>query len=169
MAREIGIYTAGAQGFDDFGREALNTMIIPVMEELQYKIYNPWLLTDAKKVQRATQMKYGLRRKRAWDKLNDEIFSNNEAAIRKSHGLLVILDGGGLDPDSGTSWEMGFGYALGKKLLGLRTDFRLAGDNDGCMVNIMIERSILRSGGMICTDRHNLPSCALALFGDPRI
>ncbi len=44
----------------------------------------------------------------------------------------------GADPDSGTSWEMGYAYAKGKPVVGLRTDFRPGAEHG---VNIMLSRS----------------------------
>ncbi len=53
--------------------------------------------------------------------------------------VVAVLDGGS-DADSGTSWEIGYAYAKGKKLLGLRTDFRTFGPEGN--VNLMIEVSL---------------------------
>ncbi|VVB90724.1 Nucleoside 2-deoxyribosyltransferase [uncultured archaeon] len=65
------------------------------------------------------------------------IFSKNEAAIEKSDIIVAVVDGA--DVDSGTAWEIGFAYARGKPILGLRTDFRTLGIEG--TVNLMIERS----------------------------
>ena len=50
-----------------------------------------------------------------------------------------MLDG--VDVDSGTAWEIGYAYAKGKPVFGLRTDFRTLGIEG--TVNLMIERSIV--------------------------
>ncbi len=65
------------------------------------------------------------------------IFSKNEAAIKRSDIVVAVVDGA--DVDSGTAWEIGYAYALGKPILGLRTDFRTLGIEG--TVNLMIERS----------------------------
>jgi len=65
------------------------------------------------------------------------IFSKNEAAIKNSDIIVAVVDGA--DVDSGTAWEIGYAYALGKPILGLRTDFRTLGIEG--TVNLMIERS----------------------------
>lgn len=57
------------------------------------------------------------------------IFCDDRNAIDKAKIIIAILDG--QDTDSGTSWELGYAYALNKKVFGLLTDFRLA-------LNIMI-------------------------------
>ncbi len=67
------------------------------------------------------------------------IFSKNETAIQNSDIIAAVLDG--TDVDSGTAWEIGYAYALGKPILGLRTDFRTLGVEG--TVNLMIERSII--------------------------
>ncbi len=66
------------------------------------------------------------------------IFDKNLAAIDKADILVAVVDGS--DVDSGTSWEIGYAYALGKPVLGLRTDFRTLGIEG--TVNLMIERSV---------------------------
>jgi nucleoside 2-deoxyribosyltransferase len=65
--------------------------------------------------------------------------------VRDAHQLLACLDGP--DVDSGTCIEIGYAYALGKPILGCRTDFR-ASEVEG--VNAMV-----RYG---CTDYIVAPS-----------
>ncbi len=65
------------------------------------------------------------------------IFSNNLNALKNADILLAIIDGA--DADSGTAWEMGYASSLGKKVIGLRTDFRRSGDHE--KVNLMLEES----------------------------
>ncbi len=67
------------------------------------------------------------------------IFGKNEAGIRNSDIVAAVVDG--TDVDSGTAWEIGYAYALGKPILGLRTDFRTLGIEG--TVNLMIERSVV--------------------------
>ena len=67
------------------------------------------------------------------------IFNKNEAAIDKSDIIVAVIDGA--DVDSGTAWEIGYAYARGKSILGLRTDFRTLGIEG--TVNLMIERSVV--------------------------
>jgi nucleoside 2-deoxyribosyltransferase len=75
------------------------------------------------------------------------IFSKNEAAIEKSDIIVAVIDGA--DVDSGTAWEIGYAYARGKPILGLRTDFRTLGIEG--TVNLMIERSVI-----LCTSIREL-------------
>ena len=67
------------------------------------------------------------------------IFGKNEAAIINSDIIVAVIDG--TDVDSGTAWEIGFAYARGKPIFGLRTDFRTLGIEG--TVNLMIERSVV--------------------------
>ncbi|MCQ6962013.1 nucleoside 2-deoxyribosyltransferase [Methanolobus chelungpuianus] len=67
------------------------------------------------------------------------IFENDVKGIDQSDIVLAVLDGGS-DVDSGTAWEMGYAYAKGKKVLGLKTDFRTFGEEG--IVNLMMEMSI---------------------------
>jgi nucleoside 2-deoxyribosyltransferase len=80
------------------------------------------------------------------DKKNRQkiIFDKNLAAIDKADILVAVVDGA--DADSGTSWEIGYAYALGKPVLGLRTDFRTLGIEG--TVNLMIERSVILCSGV---------------------
>ena len=76
----------------------------------------------------------------------EAIFSKNLAAIEISDILVAVLDG--VDVDSGTAWEIGYAYAKGKPVFGLRTDFRTLGIEG--TVNLMIERSIVLCMSIPC-------------------
>jgi nucleoside 2-deoxyribosyltransferase/predicted secreted protein len=66
-----------------------------------------------------------------------KIFSENIKALEKSDIIVAVIDGA--DADSGTAWEMGYAYALGKPVFALRTDFRRTGMHE--QVNMMLEES----------------------------
>ena len=78
---------------------------------------------------------------------NHNLAGQNEKAIRKCSIVLAVLDG--VDVDSGTASEIGFGYGIGKTVYGLRTDTRRTGDNEGAVVNLQVEYWIRASGGDI--------------------
>ncbi|MBN2487534.1 MAG: nucleoside 2-deoxyribosyltransferase domain-containing protein [Methanosarcinaceae archaeon] len=67
------------------------------------------------------------------------VFNKNCKAIDNSDIILAVLDGGS-DVDSGTAWELGYAYAKGKVVLGLKTDFRTLGSEG--TVNLMMEVSL---------------------------
>ncbi len=56
--------------------------------------------------------------------------------IQRADLVVAILDGS--DADSGTCWECGYAYALGKPIVGVRTDLR-ASEDEG--VNAMLRRT----------------------------
>jgi nucleoside 2-deoxyribosyltransferase len=78
------------------------------------------------------------------DKTNRQkiIFDKNLKGIERSDILVAVIDGA--DVDSGTAWEIGYAFAKGKPIFGLRTDFRSLGIEG--TVNLMIERSVIMSG-----------------------
>lgn len=67
------------------------------------------------------------------------IFENDVRGVDGSDIVLAVLDGGS-DVDSGTAWEMGYAYAKGMPVLGLKTDFRTFGDEG--IINLMMEMSM---------------------------
>ncbi len=69
------------------------------------------------------------------DRENTKKFYNSDVeAIYNSEAILSILNGA--DVDSGTSWEIGFAYALGKPIFGLYQDTR------NMDLNLMIKNSV---------------------------
>ena len=76
--------------------------------------------------------------------------------------MLAILDG--TDVDSGTASEIGYAFALGKKILGYRGDFRLTGDNPGSTVNLQVEYFIRKSGGRIVRSVEELADALVGCF-----
>ena len=56
--------------------------------------------------------------------------------VEQCHALVAILDGP--DADSGTAFEMGYAHALGKPMVGVRTDFRELQEHGA---NLMLARS----------------------------
>ena len=73
------------------------------------------------------------------EKQNQEcIFKKCLEGVNISDIVVAVLDG--VDVDSGTAWEIGYTYAMGKPVIGLRTDFRTLSDG---IVNLMVEMSIV--------------------------
>ena len=56
--------------------------------------------------------------------------------LRRADLVVAILDGS--DADSGTCWECGYAYALGKPVIGVRTDLR-GSEDEGA--NAMLRRT----------------------------
>jgi nucleoside 2-deoxyribosyltransferase len=61
--------------------------------------------------------------------------------------MLAVLDGP--DVDSGTAAEIGYAAKAGLVIVGLRTDTRRTGDNEGVVVNLQVEYFIRASGGSV--------------------
>jgi len=76
------------------------------------------------------------------------IFAQHLRALQDADIVVAVIDGA--DADSGTSWEMGYAYALGKRVVALRTDFRIAGHHE--RVNLMLEES-----AAVVTAKEELP------------
>lgn len=85
----------------------------------------------------------------------DRLFSLNTSEIENADIVLAILDQA--DPDSGTCWECGYAYKAGRPIVGLRTDFRAAGDDSERPVNLMLGRSCK---GFVAVPRHKVDDLA---------
>lgn len=70
------------------------------------------------------------------DKQYGALFRMCVAGIDDADAVVAMIDGA--EVDSGTAWEMGYAYARGKPVVGVRTDFRPGAEHG---VNIMLSRS----------------------------
>ena len=98
-------------------------------------------LEDSEKSANFSQIQQDLR------EINHQIGEQNANLIRSADLMVAVLYGS--DVDSGTAGEIGFAFALGKPIWGLRGDIRLGGDNLGCRINLQVEYFINASGGKI--------------------
>jgi nucleoside 2-deoxyribosyltransferase len=156
------LYLASPLGFSEAGRHFYTEVLVPRLGRLGCEILDPWTLTEAAKIEAVVRMPYGAEKRDAWRELSVEIGRNNAAAITACDVLLAVLDGS--DVDSGTAAEIGFAFALKKKIVGYRGDFRLSADNEGTTVNLQVEYFIRQSGGTIVTALEEIP-VALSLKG----
>jgi nucleoside 2-deoxyribosyltransferase len=65
------------------------------------------------------------------------IFDTCRVGIERCTCVVALLDG--TQVDDGTAWEIGYAYARGLPIYGIRTDFRHAGETRHSTVNSMIE------------------------------
>jgi nucleoside 2-deoxyribosyltransferase len=65
------------------------------------------------------------------------IFKGCRSSIDNCTCVVALLDGPQVD--DGTAWELGYAFAKGIPLYGLRTDFRRAGETPHSRVNSMIQ------------------------------
>jgi nucleoside 2-deoxyribosyltransferase len=66
----------------------------------------------------------------------DAIFRKDLAGVDWADAIVAIMDGP--DPDSGTAWECGYAYGVGKPVVLIRTDMRASGDTAGMPFNAML-------------------------------
>ena len=74
------------------------------------------------------------------DQAKHEIFTRCKSHLDDADMVIALLDGSQVD--DGTAWEIGYFYAKKlpeQKIIGIRTDFRRAGESEGGCVNAMIE------------------------------
>ncbi len=142
------VYLASPLGFAESTRVFMERLIAALNE--QVTVINPW--DDHRfddDFQRAPRIADAAERHALLTHINHELGKGNEERIRGCDGLIAVLDG--IDVDSGTAAEVGFAYALGKRIYGLRTDFRLTGDNEAAGVNLQVRYFIDASGGTFVT------------------
>jgi nucleoside 2-deoxyribosyltransferase len=156
----VRIYLASPLGFADSTRHFMEHLIECIAPHVD--VSNPW--DDqrfADEFVRIASIDSRAEASAALAAINTELGRANAQSIREADGVVAILDG--VDVDSGTAAEVGYAYALGKRIFGLRTDFRLAGDNPGSIVNLQVQYFIEASGGSVQTTVDGLMD-ALALW-----
>ncbi|MFH1727434.1 MAG: nucleoside 2-deoxyribosyltransferase [Pseudomonadota bacterium] len=65
------------------------------------------------------------------------IFKNDIEAVDKSDAIIALLDG--VPQDVGTAIELGYAYSKKKPILGLRSDFRVLGNFDTQIIDLMVQ------------------------------
>jgi nucleoside 2-deoxyribosyltransferase len=150
------VYVASPYGFTESGIAFMDRTMIPVIEQTSFQVLNPWKYSEeiSSKIIKIASTDSVVMQIQLWKDLNMEIGKNNELMIKDSRIVLAVLDGS--DIDSGVAAEIGYAYALGKKIIGYRSDTRLTGDNIGAKVNLQIEYFIYNSGGQIVTNIQDL-------------
>jgi nucleoside 2-deoxyribosyltransferase len=140
------VYLAGPLGFTAAGRAYHANEVVPRVRDAGFEPLDPW------DVPPSIAAAFGLpsgdpRRPAALRKANAAAGKRNAAMIAAAAAVLAILDG--TDVDSGTAAEIGYAAALGKPVVGLRSDLRNAGDNEATIVNLQVEWFIRASGGRL--------------------
>jgi nucleoside 2-deoxyribosyltransferase len=145
------VYLASPYGFTDAGREFMKNTMIPSIKQVVSLILNPWDSFDSasQEVEKINSLNDICKQKELLRELNKKIGLENENSLKRAQIIIAILDGS--DVDSGVASEIGYAYALKKKIIGYRSDFRLTGDNQAAVVNLQVEYFIEESGGCIVT------------------
>jgi len=149
------VYVASPLGFSEAGRAFSRGYLYPKLRRAGHRVIDPWTLTPASTLARARRQPDGRARRAALALANARIARTNHDAIDRADAVVAVLDG--VDVDSGTAAEIGYAFARGKRIVGYRGDFRLAGDNEGAVVNLQVEYFIRASGGTIVTRLTDLP------------
>jgi len=154
------VYLASPLGFAESTR-AYMERLVPLLAD-HVDVLNPW--DDQRFADEfgalSRENDWGARTRRLGE-INQELGRANAASIDAADGVFAVLDG--VDVDSGTAAEIGYAFARGKFVAGLRTDFRLAGDNDGSIVNLQVQYFIEASGGRIVRTAEELAAVAAEL------
>jgi nucleoside 2-deoxyribosyltransferase len=119
----VQIYLAGAlfsQAERDFNKKLQQMML-----ESGFSVFLPQEDAEDNKDQRV-------------ERNQSAIFAGCFAGLQKSDMIVTVLDG--VDVDSGTAWELGYAYAEGKPIVGIRTDFRIQTPDE--KVNLMIQETL---------------------------
>lgn len=146
------VYVASPLGFSAIGRAYYQQTLLPAIKAAGLGVLDPWAPKHAKASGLAAALKLPLGDDRVAKlaQANQAIAALNFDLIRKADGLLAVVDGN--DIDSGTAAEIGAASALGKPIVGVRTDFRSMGDNEGSPINLQVEFFIRNNGGAIYAD-----------------
>lgn len=151
------LYLAGPCGFSEIGRVGLEPIEAKLSEK--YDVINPFtrsasdgqIISDLEKMlhnPKSTQN--GLSAAEIHEelfKISMKLGKSNVELIKSADRVFAILDGS--DVDSGTAAEIGFAFAIGKRVDGYRGDFRYSRDNFGAQINLQVEYFIRASGGTI--------------------
>ncbi|MBR6011706.1 MAG: nucleoside 2-deoxyribosyltransferase [Methanomicrobium sp.] len=115
------IYLA-APLFSEAERE-FNAKIAGILREKKYAVHLPQEVGDDSSTRDEAE--------------TGRIFEYNLKALDECDIVVAVVDGA--DADSGTAWEIGYAYAVKKRVILLRTDFRRVGRSEA--VNLMLEES----------------------------
>lgn len=141
------VYVAGPLGFSAATRLFYDTVLVPQLREAGFEVLDPWAQGEG--VTAALAIQGHDERVAALRIANDALGRANAGMIEAGDGVFAILDG--VDVDSGTAAEIGYAAALGRPIIGWRSDFRSAGDNPGAVVNLQVQHFIERTGGSVVT------------------
>jgi nucleoside 2-deoxyribosyltransferase len=145
----LAVYVASPLGFAESTKSFMDEKLIPAIQGTGIRPINPWD-SDAETQEKINQAKkiqdLGARRA-AWGDVVRVLGKANADKIRNADGIVAVLDG--VDVDSGTAAEIGYGAALGKWIIGYRGDSRRTGEDETSEVNLQVEYFILKNRGVI--------------------
>lgn len=154
------IYLASPLGFAESTRHFMEHLAAALRERAE--VLNPWDNTEpAQHYAAVPHLPAHIARIARYREINTAIGKANVEMIDAADTIVAVLDG--VDVDSGTASEIGYGFGTGKRIYGLRTDFRQTGENEGGLVNLQVRYFIDASGGDVVT---TLDDLLRTLFGN---
>lgn len=144
--KNTNVYLAGPDGFTPVLLAWHREVLVPAVAAAGLVPLSPWE-KSAEDFSAVLSMTPGPQRTTAMSELDYRIGAANAALIEASSGMLAILDG--VDVDSGTASEIGYGSALGLVISGVRSDLRRASENEGTQVNLQVDYFIRHTGGHV--------------------
>ncbi len=160
------VYVASPLGFSEPTRFYYERELLPRLIRAGCSPLDPWADEDGTlglALGQAATSDLETRREEL-TRIDGALGRRNVALIEEAEAVLAVLDGP--DVDSGTASEIGFAFARGKLIVGLRSDFRLSGENEGCLVNLQVEHFIRASGGTIVRDTDEAIAALADVLGE---
>jgi nucleoside 2-deoxyribosyltransferase len=99
-----------------------------IAKRLREKGFEVWLAQEAPFIKQGTH------------KEKKTIYEGDISAMKASDIVVAVLDG--MEVDSGVAYEMGYAKALGKPIIGLKTDYRTFSEMEE--VNLMLEVPLIK-------------------------
>jgi len=99
-----------------------------IAERLRENGFEVWLAQENSFIQQGTH------------KEKETIYESDISALKASEVVVAVLDG--VDVDAGVSYEVGYAKALGKPIVGLKTDHRTFSGLEE--VNLMLEVPLVK-------------------------
>jgi nucleoside 2-deoxyribosyltransferase len=158
------IFLATPYGFTESTRPFLETLRARLA--VYGEVYNPFDNPAGEEFADVRKLDHYPDRLVRYADINGRIASVNEAALRETDLVVAALEG--VEVDAGTAAEIGFAYALGKRVIGFRIDRRRAGENEACLVNLQVRWFIDRSGGTVVRSVDDLVAAVAAAATEVR-
>jgi nucleoside 2-deoxyribosyltransferase len=146
------IYVASPLGFSEPTRVYYRTVLLPAIARAGFELLDPWVEgdIDVSAALAEANSRAGEERVARLRELDMTMGRRNVELLDAADGVLAVLDGP--DVDSGTAAEIGYAASRRLPVVGLRTDTRQSGENDGCFVNLQVDYFISSTGGTIVDD-----------------